>query len=74
MSLHDTYKADLYLWGQAHIDLLKQGRLNELDIEHLIEKIEDMGSSQRHAIQSHLKNSIMYLLKWQFQSNIQSHS
>jgi Domain of unknown function DUF29 len=74
ITLNETYNKDLYLWGQEHIKLLKQGRLNELDIEHLIEEIEDMGSSQRHAIQSHLKNLIMHLLKWQFQSNIQSHS
>jgi hypothetical protein len=74
MTLHETYNKDLYLWGQEHIKLLKQGRLSELDIEHLIEEIEDMGSSQRHAIQSHLKNLIMHLLKWQFQSGIQSHS
>ncbi|MEY3996291.1 MAG: hypothetical protein RL344_634 [Pseudomonadota bacterium] len=74
MTLQETYNKDLYLWGQKNINLLKQGRLSELDIEHLIEEIEDMGRSQRHAIQNHLKNLIMHLLKWQFQSDIQSHS
>jgi hypothetical protein len=73
-NLHDMYEKDLYLWGQEHINLLKQGRLNEIDIEHLIEEIEDMGRSQQHAVQSHLKNLIMHLLKWDYQSGIQSHS
>jgi Domain of unknown function DUF29 len=72
--LYNMYEKDLYLWGQEHINLLKQGRLNEIDIEHLIEEIEDMGRSQQHAIYSHQVNLIMHLLKWDYQSNIQSHS
>ena len=72
--LYDTYEQDLYVWGQEHINLLKQGRLNEIDIEHLIEEIEDMGRSQQHAIYNHQVNLIMHLLKWDYQNNIQSHS
>jgi hypothetical protein len=73
-NLYNMYEKDLYLWGQEHINLLKQGRLNEIDIEHLIEEIEDMGRSQQHVIYSHQVNLIMHLLKWDYQSNIQSHS
>jgi Domain of unknown function DUF29 len=65
---------DLYLWGIEQIKLLKEKRFDELDIEHLIEEMEDMGRSQQHAIYSHQVNLIMHLLKWQYQSNIQSNS
>jgi hypothetical protein len=74
MTLHETYYKDLYLWGTEQIKLLKEKRFDELDIEHLIEEMEDMGRSQQHAIYSHQVNLIMYLLKWQYQSNIQSNS
>ncbi len=63
-SLYDT---DLYLWSQTNAQLLRQGRFNELDIEHLIEEIEDMGRSEQRGIYSHQANLIMHLLKWDFQ-------
>jgi hypothetical protein len=74
MTLHETYYKDLYLWGTEQIKLLKEKRFDELDIEHLIEEMEDMGRSQQHAIYSHQVNLIMHLLKWQYQSSIQSNS
>jgi hypothetical protein len=74
MTLHETYCKDLYLWGIEQIKLLKEKRFDELDIEHLIEEMEDMGRSQQHAIYSHQVNLIMHLLKWQYQSSIQSNS
>lgn len=74
MTLHETYYKDLYLWGIEQIKLLKEKRFDELDIEHLIEEMEDMGRSQQHAIYSYQVNLIMHLLKWQYQSNIQSSS
>jgi Domain of unknown function DUF29 len=72
--LYDTYDIDLYLWSQENAKLLKQKLFNEIDIEHLIEEIEDMGKSEKRNIFSHLKNLIMHLLKWEYQSDIQSNS
>jgi hypothetical protein len=74
MTLHETYNKDLYLWGQEHIKLLKQGRLNELDIEHLIEEIEDMGKSEQRGISSHLRVLLIHLLKWEFQERFRGGS
>jgi hypothetical protein len=74
MTLHETYNKDLYLWSQENARLLKEGRFTEVDIEHLIEEIEDMGRSEQRGIYSHLTNLIMHLLKWDYQSNIKSKS
>ncbi len=63
-SLYDT---DLYLWAQTNAQLLKQGRFSELDIEHLIEEIEDMGKSEQRGINSHLRILLTHLLKWELQ-------
>lgn len=62
-----TYETDFYLWTQQQADLLRQGALSALDVEHLIEEIDDIGRSQKNALQSYLFNVIMHLLKWRYQ-------
>ena len=62
-----TYETDYYLWTQQQADLLRQGLLSEVDTAHLVDEIEDMGGSERHALGSYLKNILMHLLKWQYQ-------
>jgi hypothetical protein len=61
---HDT---DFYSWTQEQAALLRQGRLNELDIAHLIEEVEDMGRSEKRELESRLAVLLMHLLKWQYQ-------
>jgi Domain of unknown function DUF29 len=70
----NLYDTDWYLWGQTNAQLLREGRFTDLDTPHLIEEIEDMGRSQRQAIYSHLRNLLMHLLKWEFQTHMQSKS
>ncbi len=61
------YDTDFYQWTQQQAALLRQGQLVALDIDHLAEEIEDMGKSNRLALESYLSNVIMHLLKWQYQ-------
>ncbi len=61
------YERDFRLWIQQHIELLQQGRVNELDTIHLIEELQDMGRSSARELESRLKILIAHLLKWQFQ-------
>ncbi len=63
----NLYEQDFNAWINAQIHLLKQGKMSELDIVHLITELEDMGKSQRRELLSHLKILIAHLLKWQFQ-------
>ena len=37
-NLQQIYETDDYLWLLETIDLLKQGRFNEVDLENLIEE------------------------------------
>jgi hypothetical protein len=67
MSLALEYERDFDVWIQQHIALLKQGRVNEIDVEHLIEELEDMGKSNSRELESRLIVLIAHLLKWQFQ-------
>ena len=57
------YDQDFYAWTQAQAALLRQGAVQDLDLEHLLEEMEDMGHSQRDALASHLLVLLTHLLK-----------
>ncbi len=61
------YSRDLYSWTLRNAELLRQGRLSEIEAPHIAEELEDMGRSERHALASHLKALIAHLLKWRYQ-------
>jgi hypothetical protein len=47
--------------------LLREGRFNEIDTDHLIEELEDIARRDRDELVSCLVVLIAHLLKWQFQ-------
>ena len=61
------YDEDFFAWTQAQGALLRRLRLPGLDARNVAEEIEDLGSSQRDAIESNLGVVLLHLLKWQFQ-------
>jgi hypothetical protein len=61
------YEQDIDAWIDQQVRLLKEGRLREIDVEHLIEELQDMGKSNRRELESRLIILIAHLLKWQFQ-------
>jgi hypothetical protein len=69
-----TYDTDFYTWTQEQAELLRQGRLAELDIDNLIEEIESLGVSQYKALVSAIHRLTQHVLKWQFQPERRSHS
>lgn len=73
-TLHTLYKTDFCAWIQQQVDLLHERSFDQLDIPNLIEEIEDMGKSQRQALESNLKIVLMHLLKWKIQQQKRSNS
>lgn len=63
-TLHDQ---DFYSWTAQQADLLRAGRLDELDTGNLIEELMDMGASQEWELESRLTVLIAHLLKWRYQ-------
>lgn len=61
------YSTDFYSWTQEQANLLKAGRLSEIDVENLIEEVESMGRSEKRALESRLTVLLVHLLKWQHQ-------
>lgn len=66
-TLQYQYEHDINSWISQHIALLKAKKFDELDVEHLIEELEDMGKSNVRELESRLIVLIAHLLKWQFQ-------
>lgn len=63
----NLYHTDFYAWTQEQSALIRAGKLADIDLEHLAEEIEDMGKSEKRALESRLEVLLMHLLKWQFQ-------
>jgi hypothetical protein len=70
----ELYEHDFNAWIYQQISLLKEGKTNEIDIEHLIEELEDMGKSNLRELENRFVILIAHLLKWQFQLERQSSS
>lgn len=74
MAVLSDYQQDFYAWALRNAELLKAGRFAEVDIEHLVEELEDVGKSERRALESHIRNLLLHLLKWQYQPHIRGAS
>jgi hypothetical protein len=64
---HTLYEEDFYDWTQKTAALIRERQWYDLDLVALAEEVEELGSNQRHALGSHLRNLVMHLLKWQYQ-------
>jgi len=68
------YDRDLYTWSLEQAQLLRERKFDQIDLDHIIEEIEDMGKSEKRALQSFLESLLMHLLKWQYQPAYQGRS
>ena len=68
------YEQDYYLWLNTTIQQLKGRQFSALDIPNLIEEIEDIGRSERRALESNLVVVLVHLLKYQYQAEKRSNS
>ena len=61
------YNRDYYLWLEETAQLLKDRNLEKLDVVNLVEEIQDMGRSEKRAIESNLVVLFLHLLKYKYQ-------
>jgi hypothetical protein len=69
-----AYDEDFFLWTQHQAALIRAGRLELVDREHVAEEIESLGIGDRRQLRNRLEVLIMHLLKWQFQPMHRSRS
>ena len=68
MSAKSTlYDRDFYAWSQQQAALLRAGKLQQADIEHIAEEIESMGKTEKRELISRLTVLLLHLLKWRCQ-------
>ena len=59
----ELYEQDLYAWSEGQADLLRRRRFSELDLEHVVEEIEDVGGSLYREVRSRIRTIMEHLLK-----------
>jgi len=74
MGAAELYERDYYEWTVRNAELLRSGRANEADLQHIAEEIEDMGKRARRELLHRLSVLIAHLLKWQAQPDRRSRS
>ena len=62
-----TYDGDVAAWADEQAALLRAGRFDALDLEHLADEIEDVGKSERRELMNRLVVLLAHLLRWQHQ-------
>lgn len=72
--LATLYDRDIALWSDQMVDLLRQGKFDQLDLEHLIDEVSDLGRRERDRLVSSIRLVLHHLLKWQFQLERRSRS
>lgn len=65
--IQQEYDQDFYAWTLHNAELLRQGKLSEVDVEHIAEEIESMGKSEKRELLSRLIVLMAHLLKWKMQ-------
>jgi hypothetical protein len=63
----ELYDQDFFEWTARNAKLIRAGRLDEADLEHIAEEIEDLGKREQHQLGGRLAILILHLLKWQAQ-------
>jgi hypothetical protein len=66
---NDLYERDILSWSEHQADLLRRlargERVNDVDWEHVVEEIEDVGLSELNAVRSYVRLMLVHLLKLQ---------
>ena len=57
------YEKDFLAWTQQQSELSRQGRWQEVDLDHLVQELDDMGKCNHRELESRSVVLIAHLLK-----------
>jgi len=63
----NSYDKDVIAWANEQARLLRAGRFDALDIEHIADEIEDVGKSEKRELAGRMAVLLAHMLKWQYQ-------
>lgn len=61
------YETDVMAWANEQARLIRAGRFDLLDLEHIAEESEDVGKSEQRELANRMAVLLAHLLKWQYQ-------
>jgi len=70
----NAYHKDFYKWAIHNAELLRHGKLSEIDSGNIAEELESMGKRDKRQILNRLIVLLIHLLKWEFQPDKRSGS
>jgi len=73
-ALAELYHEDYYTWAMTNAELLKEGKLDEIDYINLAEEVKDLGNSEYYKLESYFANLLSHLYKWENQPELRSKS
>jgi hypothetical protein len=62
-----NYETDVIAWANEQASLIRAGRFEMLDLEHIADEIEDVGKSEQRELESRMAVLLAHLIKWQYQ-------
>lgn len=68
------YGDDFFGWVQQQVELLRAGRLAEIDAGNIAEELSDVGGEQYDKLESSIRVIVQHLLKWDHQPERRSRS
>ncbi len=68
------YDTDFYNWAICNANLLKKGKLTEIDAANIAEELESMAKRDKRQLINRLIILLLHLLKWEFQPSARSGS
>lgn len=72
--LAEVYAQDFHRWLTANVEIIRWGKLNDIDAEHIAEELDAMSKRERREVISRLTILLVHLLKWEFQPTQRSRS
>lgn len=69
-----SYETDIVAWANEQARLIRAGRFDLLDLEHIAEEIEDVGKSEQRELANRMAVLLAHLLKWKYQPERQGNS
>lgn len=70
----DLYERDFYTWCLRQAELVRAGRLEEIDVHNVGEELESLGKELASKLESIYRVLLIHLLKWRYQASRRTRS
>lgn len=69
-----TYATDYAGWARQQAELLRSGRMQEIDLEHIADELDAIMGNEKRELTRRFRVLIAHLLKWRYQPEARSNS